>query len=199
MRLAAPARTLALLLSDVVGDDPSSIASGLTAPDPTTLGDAWSVLRRYCIKPPESVSAHLNGADETPKPGDNIFEGVANVVCGGGGHAAEAAVRKAQDLGYAPLLLSTTVTGDAQCVASVYAAVIREVLETGNPAPPPCALVSGGEQRGNIEERYDEAIEAAQEAKLIEKGDRVILTGGSVGATPGSTNMLKLHTIGEEE
>ncbi len=56
-----------------------------------------------------------------------------------------------------------------------------------------------GEQRGNSEERYDEAIEAAQEAGLIEKGDRVILTGGSVGATPGSTNMLKLHTIGEEE
>jgi len=146
VRLAAPARTLALLLSDVVGDDPSSIASGLTAPDPTTLDDAQSVLRRYDIKLPESISAHLeDGADETPKPGDNIFEGVANVVCGGGRHAAEAAVRKAWDLGYAPLLLSTTVTGDAQCVASVYAAVIREVLETGNPVPPPCALVSGGE------------------------------------------------------
>jgi len=144
--LAAPARTLALLLSDVVGDDPSSIASGLTAPDPTTLDDAQSVLRRYDIEPPENVSAYLeDGADETPKPGDDIFEGVANVVCGGGRHAAEAAVRKARDLGYAPLLLSTTVTGDAQCVASVYAAVIREVLETGNPVPPPCALVSGGE------------------------------------------------------
>ncbi|MCA1848519.1 MAG: glycerate kinase [Actinobacteria bacterium] len=145
VRLAAPARTLALLLSDVVGDDPSSIASGLTAPDPTTLDDARSVLRRYDIKPPESVSAHLDDADETPKPGDDIFEGVANVVCGGGRHAAEAAAQKAQDLGYAPLLLSTTVTGDAQCVASVYAAMIREVLETGNPTPPPCALVSGGE------------------------------------------------------
>ena len=55
-----------------------------------------------------------------------------------------------------------------------------------------------GEQRGNIEERYDEAVEAAREAGLVEKGDRVILTGGSVGATPGSTNMLKLHTVGEE-
>lgn len=56
-----------------------------------------------------------------------------------------------------------------------------------------------GEQRGNLEERYDEAIEATREAGLIEKGDEVILTGGSTGATPGSTNMLKLHTIGEEE
>jgi pyruvate kinase len=56
-----------------------------------------------------------------------------------------------------------------------------------------------GEQRGNIEERYDEAIEAARKAGFLEEGDRVILTGGSVGATPGSTNMLKLHTVGEEE
>ncbi len=56
-----------------------------------------------------------------------------------------------------------------------------------------------GEQRGNIEERYDEAIAAAQKAGLIEKGDQVIITGGSMSTTPGSTNMLKLHTIGEEE
>ena len=56
-----------------------------------------------------------------------------------------------------------------------------------------------GDQRGNIEERYDEAVEAARKHGLVKKGDRVILTGGSIGATPGSTNMLKLHTIGEEE
>jgi pyruvate kinase len=55
-----------------------------------------------------------------------------------------------------------------------------------------------GSQRGGIEERYEEAIEAATENGLVSDGDRVILTGGSLGATPGSTNMLKLHTIGEE-
>src|SRR5215203_3605610 len=55
-----------------------------------------------------------------------------------------------------------------------------------------------GEQRGNIEERYEEAIEAAWHAGLIEEGDRVIITGGSMSTKPGSTNMLKLHTVGEE-
>ena len=55
-----------------------------------------------------------------------------------------------------------------------------------------------GEQRGSVEERYEEAMDAARENGLVNEGDRVILTGGSVGATPGSTNMLKLHTIGEE-
>jgi glycerate 2-kinase len=145
VRLAAPAPTLALLLSDVVGDDPSAIASGLTAPDPTTLEETRRVLRRYSIEAPESVVEHLEAAEETPKPGDALFDGVANVVCGSGRHAAEAAAEKARDLGYEPLILSTTITGDARGIGSVYAAVIREVLETGNPVPAPCALVSGGE------------------------------------------------------
>ena len=144
-RLAAPAKTLALLLSDVVGDAPSSIASGPAAPDTTTLDETRSVLRRYGIEPARSIAKHLEQAEETPKPGDPVFEGVTNVVCGGGRHAVEAAAGKARDLGYEPLVLSTTMTGDARAIASVYAAVAREALESGNPAPPPCALVSGGE------------------------------------------------------
>ena len=143
--LAAPARTLALLLSDVVGDEPSAIASGLSAPDPTTLEEARRVLRHYEIEPPESIAEHLKNAPETPKSGDPVFERVANVICGSGRHAAEAAVAKARELGYEPLLLSTTITGDARGIASVYAAVIQETLESGNPIPPPCAIVSGGE------------------------------------------------------
>lgn len=145
VKLAAPAPTLALLLSDVVGDAPSAIASGLTAPDPTTLDDARRVLERYGIEPPESVAEHLKNAPETPKPGDPVFEKVLNLICGSGRHAAEAAVAKARELGYEPMLLSTSITGDASGIASVYAAVIREVLESGNPLPPPCAVISGGE------------------------------------------------------
>ena len=143
--LAAPAPTLALLLSDVVGDAPSAIASGLTAPDPTTLEDTRRVLARYGIEPPESVAECLKKTEETPKPGDVLFKNVANVVCGSGRHAVEAAAEKARGLGYEPHIVSTTVTGDARGIASVYAAVIREVLETGNPAPAPCAFLSGGE------------------------------------------------------
>jgi glycerate 2-kinase len=143
--LAAPAPTLALLLSDVVGDDPSAIASGLTAPDPTTLEETQRVLRRYRVEPPESAAGYLKVAEETPKPGDALFKGVANVVCGSGRHAVEAAAEKARELSYEPHIVSTTVTGDARGIASVYAAVIREVLESGNPAPAPCAFLSGGE------------------------------------------------------
>ena len=144
-RLAHPAPTVALLLSDVVGDDPSSIASGLTAPDTTTLEDTRGVLERYRIYPPESIAEHLRDAEETPATDDPVFEDVVNVICGGGRHAAEAAAQKAEGLGYAPLLLTTTLTGDALGAAYMYAAVVREVLASGNPVSSPCAIVSGGE------------------------------------------------------
>jgi glycerate 2-kinase len=144
-RLAHPAPTVALLLSDVVGDEPSSIASGLTAPDPTTLDGTRRVLERYEIEPPESIATHLQGVEETPASDDPIFENVVNFICGGGWHAADAAAKKAGDLGYTPLLLTTTLTGDVLGAASMYAAIVREVVASGNPAPPPCAIVSGGE------------------------------------------------------
>ncbi len=143
--LAAPAPTLALLLSDVVGDDPSSIGSGLTAPDPTKLEDVFRILERYELEPPRSVRDHLEKEHETPKPGDKAFEKLTNLVVGGGRLTAEAAAKKAGELGYEPLLLSTHFTGDARDVAGFHAAIVKEILESGNPLPAPCALVSGGE------------------------------------------------------
>ncbi len=145
VRGAAPANTLALLLSDVVGDDLSSIASGLTAPDPTTLEDVERIIRRYDLRLPESVRTHLDSVPETPKPGDPVFERVTNVLVGSGRSTAEAAAEKASELGYEPLLLSTYVTGQARDIAGLYGAIVREVQDSGNPVPAPCAIISGGE------------------------------------------------------
>ena len=145
VRSVSPARTLALLLSDVVGDDVSSIASGLTAPDPTTLDGVWKIVERYALELPGSVQEHLGNDPETPKPEDPLFERVFNVLVGGNRPTAEAAARKARELGYAPLILTTHVTGDARCVAEMYAAIVKEVLDSENPVSPPCALISGGE------------------------------------------------------
>jgi hydroxypyruvate reductase len=144
-RRAAPARVVALLLSDVVGDDPSSIGSGLTAPDPTRLEDVLEILKRYEIEPPQSVRDHLDKGHETTKPGDAAFEKLTNLIVGGGRLTSEAAAKKARELGYEPLLLSTYLTGDARDVAGFHAAIVKEILESGNPLTPPCALVSGGE------------------------------------------------------
>jgi glycerate 2-kinase len=136
---------VALLLSDVVGDEPSSIGSGPTAPDPTKLEDARRVLERYEIKPPQSITDHLDKGHETPKPGDAAFEKLTNLIVGGSRLTAETAAEKARELGYDPLLLSTHVTGEAQAAGKIHAAIVKEILESGNPLSPPCAIVSGGE------------------------------------------------------
>lgn len=112
-RMAAPARTLSLILSDVVGDDPAHIASGPTVADPGTLADARKILDTYSIVAPSSVAERLDNGPETPKSGDPVFDLVKNVVCGSGRSACEAAAGKAEELGYLPLLLSTSVTGEA--------------------------------------------------------------------------------------
>lgn len=143
--LAHPAPTLALLLSDVVGDAPSSISSGLTTPDPTTVEDARAVLDRYGIELSDAATKLLQRNNETPKPGDSLFDDSVTLVCGGGRHASEAAAEKARELGHDPLILSTLINDDARNVATTYAAIIREVLASGNPLPAPCAIVSGGE------------------------------------------------------
>jgi glycerate 2-kinase len=145
VRRAAPARVVALLLSDVVGDEPSSIGSGLTAPDPTKLEDVQRILKRYALEPPPSVADHLEKGHETPKPGDEAFGKLTNLVVGGSRLTAEAAAKKARELGYEPLLLSTYLAGDARNVARLHAAIVKEILGSGNPLAPPCALVTGGE------------------------------------------------------
>jgi len=151
-RLAAAtsARVVALIISDVTGDDPSSIASGPTAPDPSTYQDALSILSQYRIVPPISVARHLSkGArgevTETLKPGDAIFQRVHNQVVA----TAYASLSKAsaffQQHGITPLILGDSVTGEAREVAKVFAAFARQIKDHHHPLKPPVALISGGE------------------------------------------------------
>jgi glycerate 2-kinase len=151
---AAPAAVVSLIISDVPGDDPSVIASGPTAPDPTTSADAISILERYAIEIPPSVLAYLRGPSaETPKPGDPRFERVTNLVIAAPQDALEAAARVAREAGFRPLILGNAIEGEARDVGLVHAGVARQVVEYGQPIEPPCALISGGETtvtvRGN--------------------------------------------------
>lgn len=144
-----------LILSDVVGDDISSIASGPTAPDPTTFADCLSVIDRYEIAsllPPNVVSylqrGRKGGAEapaETPKPGDARFERVQNIIVGSNFLALGAAAREAARQGLEPLILSSSMYGNTADVARVHVAMAREVLRSGNPVARPCCLISGGE------------------------------------------------------
>lgn len=187
---AAPARIVALLLSDVVGDEPSSIGSGLTVPDPTTLEDVSRILDRYSIEASESVAEYLAESHETPKPGNEAFEKLMNLVVGGGRLTATAAAEKARALGYEPLLLSTYLTGDARDVAGLHAAVVKEVLESANPLSPPCAIITGGEAtvvvrgKGTGGPNQEFALSLALELENVERWAALALdTDGNDGST----------------
>ena len=153
-RLAAPARLIGLLLSDVVGSPLDVIASGPTVPDTTTFQDAWAILERLGLTGPgaiaEPIRVYLHKglagqAPETPKPGDRLFERVYTVVVGDNRVAAQAGLAKARQLGFNTMLLSTFIEGEAREVAKVMAGVAREILATDNPVARPACLIAGGE------------------------------------------------------
>jgi hydroxypyruvate reductase len=147
-RLAAASRApvVALIISDVTGDDPTHIASGPCAPDPTTYADALEILTRYRVTPPASVKKRLEGGiDETPKPGDPVFARVQNKVIATAHRSLEAAAEVFSRQGIPAVILGDTITGEAAEVAKVMAALVREIRTHLHPWKPPVALISGGE------------------------------------------------------
>jgi glycerate 2-kinase len=143
---AAPAPVVALLISDVPGDDPAVIASGPTVPDPTSFADARAVLAKYGITPPPAVTAHLAAeAEETAKPGDARLATVRNILVAAPQLALEAAALRAREWGVTPLILGDAIEGEAREVAMVMAGIARQVRRHGQPLPAPCVLLSGGE------------------------------------------------------
>jgi glycerate 2-kinase len=151
-RLAAPATVETLLLSDVIGDDLDVIGSGPTAPDASTFATAAAVMDKYQIldRAPAAVRARLEeGArgvvGETPKAGDEVFRRVRHKVIGSNRLALDAASRRARDLGYRPVILSSEIQGETREVARMHAAIAREVALRHQPVRPPACLITGGE------------------------------------------------------
>jgi hydroxypyruvate reductase len=151
-RAVAPASLITLALSDVVGSPLDVIASGPTVPDATTWEDAWAIVRRFDLagKLPAPVLARLEAGRageiaDTPKAGDPIFTGSQTLVVADNRIAAQAAVSRAQALGYQAMLLTTYLEGEAAQVAKVAVALGREVLAHAAPLAPPACLILGGE------------------------------------------------------
>jgi hydroxypyruvate reductase len=156
-RLAAachPAKVVTLTISDVPGDDPAVIASGPTVPDRTTFADALAILDKYRITEPFAVVEHLRAAqEETPKPGDPRLAGNETHLVAAPQESLEAAAEVARQAGVAPVILGDSLEGESREVAMVHAGIARQVARHGQPARPPCVLLSGGETtvtvRGN--------------------------------------------------
>jgi glycerate 2-kinase len=149
LRKATSAPMLTLAISDVPGDDPATIGSGPTVPDPTTLADARAVLERrrpameaLGLAVPAAVTAVLaNPANETPKPNDPAFASAAYRIIATPAGALATAATLARRHGYAVTNLGDSVAGEARKVAEHHARLAREAKAAGRRA----AIISGGE------------------------------------------------------
>jgi glycerate 2-kinase len=189
-RLAAPARVLALILSDVVGDDLDVIGSGPTVGDTSTFADAARILEKYGIDAPASVAARIERGvrgeiAENPRPGGAALSGVENLIVGSNRMAIDAAAKRARELGYRTLVLSTFIEGETRDIASMHAAIVKEMLSSGRPVRPPACILSGGEttvtvRGGGVGGRNQEFVLAAAMA-LEGFGPFTIFSAGTDG------------------
>lgn len=151
---AAPARVLTLAISDVPGNDPATIASGPTVPDPTTCIDALAICARYRIGLPDAARTLLeSGAAETPKPGDPRFARCTARSVASGKMALTAAAAVATRHGITPLILGDAIEGEAREVARVLGGMALSCVADGAPLEPPCVLLSGGETTVTVKGR----------------------------------------------
>lgn len=205
--LAAPAPTVSLVLSDVVGDDLDAIASGPTVPDPTTYADAARVLEKYRLRDevPSSVLERIERGvrgeiDETPKEREPFFDRGRRVLVGTNAAALRACCRAASSLGYKPLLLSSVIEGETREIARMHGAITREVRRSGAPIPAPACIVSGGETTVTIRGsgRGGRNQEFALAAALDIQGQEgvAILSAGTDG-TDGPTDAAGAIAFGD--
>jgi hydroxypyruvate reductase len=197
-RLAYPATIVSLILSDVVGDRLDTIASGPTVPDDTTFQEAWNILEKYDLmdKIPASIKKRMQSGVEgkisdTPAKGDKIFDKTHNLIIGSNIIALQAVQAQAKKDGYATIILSSSVEGEAREVAKVHSGIAKEVMNSGNPVSPPACVIAGGETtvtitgKGQGGRNQELSLAAAIAIKNME--NVVILSGGTDG-TDGPTD-----------
>jgi glycerate 2-kinase len=151
-RMLNPAKVVSLILSDVVGDDVATIASGPAAPDPTTFDDCIKILQRLQLmgKIPAAVKERLESGSagaipETPKESDPAFQDTESLIIAGNAQACTAAAKAAKELGYKTLVLTSRLEGDTAAAAGIHMSVAGEVVSQHRPLRPPACIISGGE------------------------------------------------------
>ena len=197
-RVAYPATSVNLMLSDVVGDKTDVIASGPFVPDGSSFNESWGVLEKYGLTDiPDSVKEYLrDGArgviPETPKQDDPVFKRVHNYIIGSNILALEAGMREAEKMGYRCLILSSMIEGETKDVARVHTAIASEILKTGRPLHPPACVISGGETTVTIHGKgmggrnQEFCLSAA--LGITDLSPRVVILSGGTDGNDGPTD-----------
>ncbi|MEE8604680.1 MAG: glycerate kinase, partial [Candidatus Aminicenantaceae bacterium] len=197
-KVVYPATLISLILSDVIGDDLDSIASGPAVPDHTTFADCMDILDKFQITdrlPSAVLDIFKKGThgeiEDTPKAGDPAFGRTQNLIIGSNILAVKAAEKKARELGYNPLILSTFIEGETKDVARAHAAIAKEILSSGNPVNRPACVISGGETtvtiRGKGKGGRNQEFSLAAAIDIHGLGNVVVLSAGTDG-TDGPTD-----------
>lgn len=203
------ATIVTLILSDVLGDDLSAIASGPTVPDPTTYHEAVAILKRYRIwRPvPQRVRRHLDRgcqglASETPKPGSSLFRRVHHHIVGNNATAVMAVTCAAREAGLKTLVHRSTLTGEARDEGQRFGVLAKNILRAGKPLQRPCCMVAGGETtvtvtgKGAGGRAQEFAAAAALEiAGLAKVWVVAIGTDGTDGPTDAAGAVIDGHTV----
>ena len=193
-----PATIITLMISDVVGDDSGVIASGPTVPNSYVPDDCLEIIDKYNIidKVPVSILKYLRLNSEKQETknlssSQEKFKNVFNFIVGSNRDALIAAKKKAEELGYNALILSSFIEGETKHAAYLHCSIAREVVKSGNPLPKPACILSGGETtikvsgKGLGGRNMEFALEAV--LKISEYKNITILSGGTDG-TDGPTD-----------
>jgi glycerate 2-kinase len=206
---AYPATVLNLILSDVMGDQLDSIASGPTVPDISTFDDAAKILKKYdlWLNAPISVRNILSeGArgllQETPKVGDVVFDNVHNVVIGNNQTACLAAVDCLCSKGLNTLLLADVLEGEAREAGKALAKYVSGVFVCNSPISEPLGIVVGGETTvtvtGKGQGGRNQELVLSAVLNLKELGEFVIAsfnTDGLDGPTDAAGAIVDFNTL----
>jgi len=191
------ARVLSLILSDVVGSPLEAIASGPTAPDPTTREDTLAIMRKYDLSIPDPVREALSSSLETPKARDPIFARVRNVIVGDNATAAKAALGQAEEEGFHAEYLGSDWQGEARKAGVKLAGRLLE-----RRARPFC-LVAGGETtvtiRGNGKGGRNQELALAAAVALDGIPDTMLISlasDGEDGPTDAAGAVVTGKTLG---
>ena len=158
VKMAYPSESISLILSDVVGDPLDVIASGPTVPDSSTFEDFQEIVNRYDIKLSTAVQGLLEDGlegvrEETPKSSGPIFDRAQHHMVGNNSLALHEAEKRASELGYSTLILTSSIIGEAKEIGKVFASIAKEERLRNTPTPLPACILAGGEttvtMRGN--------------------------------------------------
>jgi len=151
-RISYPARMINIILSDVIGDRLDTIASGITVADKTTFIQAQRILRKYQIedKIPLPIKRIIESGvagkiPDTPKEGDPVFTNVSNILLGNNLVACKAARARGEELGYKPIFITASLSGEAREIARFYSSIAKEVDQNNSDLKKPALIIAGGE------------------------------------------------------